>query len=87
MINDSSYQLGAEVVFVFLIYDAISFGFVFLNQDDKLNRTWKKLIIMIIGIIIFAVSSSSLTLLVDVKLIAFWGNPYVISSLIEINMF
>ena len=87
MINDSNYQLGAEVVFVFLIYDAISFGFVFLNQDDKLNRTWKKLIIMIIGIIIFAVSSSSLTLLVDVKFIASGGYPYGISSLIKINMF
>ena len=87
MVNDPQYQLGAETYSLFIIYSVISFGFIFLNQAYKLNRTWKKLIIMVIGIIIVASSFSILLLLIDVKFRNSGGYPYGISSLMKIKLF
>lgn len=87
MINDPQYQLGAETYSLFIIYSVISFGFIFLNQAYKLNRTWKKLVLMVIGIIIVAFSSSILSLLIDAKFRNSGGYPYGISSLIKIKLF
>jgi hypothetical protein len=86
MVNDPQYQLGAETYSLFIIYSVISFGFIFLNQAYKLNRTWKKLIIMIIGIIIVAFSFSILLLLIDVKFRNSGGYPYGISGLMTIKL-
>jgi hypothetical protein len=87
MVNDPQYQLGAETYSLYIIYSVISFGFIFLNQAYKLNRTWKKLIIMIIGMIIVASSFSILLLLFDVKFRNSGGYPYGISSLMKIKLF
>ena len=79
--------MGAEFYFIFLIYLSSTFGFIFLNQAYKLNQTWKKLIIMILGIIIVFTSTSVLILMFEAKIQGNGYYPYGISTFFKINLF
>lgn len=80
--SSNSYQYGAETYIVCGLYSAIMFGFIFLNQAGKYNRTTTKLLIMTIGIVVVAFFFSVLLFIFEAK---FQGYPYGISQLVKIK--
>ena len=80
--SSNSYQYVAETYIIGGIYSAIMFGFIFLNQAGKYNRTTVKLLIMILGIAIVTFFFSVLLFLFESK---FQGYPYGISQLVKIQ--